>query len=241
MFYCNDFKSLSVLSLYEGELLGIVDKLYFDKKMKKLCEIELVGSDGAKLYLPSKNIYHVGKNALTVKNNDAINMKVSGQFYCAPISFKVYSITGEFLGVVNEITFNEKFLTDKISLDNGTLLDVKDVASCGKNTIIFYNNSNKIKIDKFEPKQPKVFKQKEIVSIAKTMPVEEVVIAEPKQVAVKQPLMQDSSFLIGRICTKDIFNFNNELLIKAHGVVNKKNLKEINKFGKLKELMLFTK
>ena len=31
MFYCKDLKSLVVLSLYEGELLGIVNKLFFDK------------------------------------------------------------------------------------------------------------------------------------------------------------------------------------------------------------------
>lgn len=241
MFYCNDFKSLSVLSLYEGELLGVVDKLFFDKKMKKLLEIELVGSDGAKLFLPTKNIYHVGKNAITVRNNDAVSLsRKYTEFYSAPISVKVYSINGEFMGVVQEVAFNEKFLTDKIALENNTLLDVKDIASCGKNTIIFYNNNNKIKIERFEPKQPKVFKQKEIVSIAKTLPVDEVSV-EPKSIEVKQPLVQDSSFLIGRICTKDIFNFNNEILIKAHAVVNKKNLKEINKFGKLRELMLFTK
>ena len=34
MYYCNDFYGLSVLSLYEGELLGVVEKLYFDKKLK---------------------------------------------------------------------------------------------------------------------------------------------------------------------------------------------------------------
>ena len=33
MHYCCDFYSLSVLSLYEGEFLGKVNKLYFDKKL----------------------------------------------------------------------------------------------------------------------------------------------------------------------------------------------------------------
>ncbi|MCQ2564930.1 MAG: hypothetical protein MJ152_03655, partial [Clostridia bacterium] len=53
--------------------------------------------------------------------------------------------------------------------------------------------------------------------------------------------MQNNVFLLGRIFTKDIFNFNNELLIKAHTIINKKHLKEVNKFGKLRELMLFSK
>jgi len=65
--YCKDLNSFPVLSLFEGELIGKVDKLYFDKKLKKLIEIELIGEDCSKLVLPTKNIYHVGKNAITVK------------------------------------------------------------------------------------------------------------------------------------------------------------------------------
>ena len=242
MFYCSDFNSLSVLSLFEGEMLGKVDKLYFDKKLKKLCEVELVGEDGAKLILPTKNIYHVGKNAITVKNNQAVKFKRAEQESCpAPISSKVYSITGEFLGVVQEMQFDEKFLTQKIALDNGEVLDLKNLASCGRNTVIFYNNDTKININNFMPdKQPKVFKEKN-VQVAKTLPIEQKELKTPAVETKQQPIIQNSEFLLGRVCTKDIFNFNNELLIKAHGVVNKKNLKEINKFGKLRELMLYSK
>ena len=64
-----------------------------------------------------------------------------------------------------ELSFNEKFLTEKISLDNSTLLDVKDLATLGKSAVIFYNN-NKVRIGNFTPKQPKVFKRK-VIQIAK--------------------------------------------------------------------------
>ena len=138
MFYCNELNGLSVLSLYEGELLGVVDKLYFDKKLKKLIEIELVGEDGAKLILPSKNIYHVGKNAITVKNNQAVTLKVEEQnLLSCPILSKAYTIKGEFLGIIKEISLNDKFLTEKFSLDNNSTLDVNLLASSSKNTTIF--------------------------------------------------------------------------------------------------------
>ena len=239
MYYCKDFNSLSILSLYEGELLGVVDKLYFDKKLKKLCEIELISEEGVKLILPAKNIYHVGKNAITVKNNQTVKLTQDEKEFCvAPIGSKVYSITGEFLGVVQEITFNDKYITEKILLDNGQTLNINDMATSGKNTLIFYNQSNKINLKQFTPKQPKAFKRK-IVQIAKVQPVE-VKEVEPT-IEVKLPVSQNTNFLLGRICTKDIFNFNNELLIKAHSVINKKNLKEINKYGKLRELMLYSK
>ena len=243
MYYCNDFYGLSVLSLYEGELLGVVEKLYFDKKLKKLMEIELVGIDGVKLTLSSKNIYHVGKNAITVKNNQAVNIKNADCEYCVcPNGSKAYSINGEFLGIIKEISFNEKFVTDKISLDNNSTLEISSLASVGKNTVIFYNENKKIDLKKFTPKKtPKIFKNKE-VQTAQILPVEEIKsenVVPVEEIKPKQTI-QSTDFLIGRICKKDIFNFNNELLIKANSVINKKNLKEINKFGKLRELMLYS-
>lgn len=242
MYYCNELKSLSVLSLYEGELLGIVDKLYFDKKMKKLTALELIGDNDKKLVLPTKNIYHIGKNAITVKNNQAVDIKIDDCTFClCPIGSKAYSINGEYLGIIKEMTFNDKFITQKISLDNNDVVEVSHLASCGKNTVIFYDNITKnINVKKFTPnKQPVKFKTDNTQTLS-TMPFEQDNCSVIPVDSPKQP-MQTTDFLLGRVCTKDIYNFNNELLIKAHGIINKKNLKEINKYGKLRELMLYTK
>lgn len=271
MFYCNEFYGLNVLSLYEGELLGVVDKLFFDKKLKKLIELELVGEEGNKLTLPTKNIYHIGKNAITVKNNQAVSIKVEENSLSAcPINSKAYTIKGEFLGVIKEISLNEKFLCEKFSLDNDKALDVSALASSGKNTTIFYENSDSINVKKFTPqKSPKIFKSNN-AQTAKILPIKSAEdaqtttqnsqqnllnstqnaanlnsqnnIANASVVEIDAPKnLQNSDFLLGRVCTKDIFNFNNEILIKAHAIINKKNLKEINKYGKLRELMLFSK
>ncbi len=244
MYYCNDLKSLSVLSLYEGELLGVVDKLYFDKKMKKLIALELIGENDSKLILPTKNIYHIGKNAITVKNNQAVEIKVDDCSYSVcPINSKAYSINGEFLGIIKEMSFNDKFITDKISLDNNNLIEISRLASCGKNTVIFYDTISKnVNVKKFTPnkQQPNAFKTTTIQATT-ILPIEQSNNSiVPVENTEKQPI-QTADFLLGRICTKDIYNFNNELLIKAHGIINKKNLKEINKYGKLRELMLYTK
>ena len=64
MYYCNEFLSLNVLSLYEGELIGIVDKLYFDKKMKKLIQLELIGENDTRLILPTKKFVKLAMEAL---------------------------------------------------------------------------------------------------------------------------------------------------------------------------------
>lgn len=243
MYYCNDFYSLSILSLYEGELIGVVNKLYFDKKLKKLLFIELINDDGIKMMLATKNIYNIGKNAITVKNNQAVSLKIESQeLTSCPIGSKAYSINGEYLGLIKEMSFSDKFLTEKISLDNNNILDIENLASCGKNTVIFYDQNSKININKFTPqKSPKTFKTEEVAT-AEILPFDQTSKPTPQLVKENsQPTTQNSDFLIGRKCTKDIFNFNNEILIKCNSVITKKNLKDINKFGKLRELMIFSK
>ena len=238
MYYCKELFSLSVLSLYEGELLGVVDKLFFDKKLKKLLHIVLVGANGAKLVLPVKNIYNIGKNAITVKNNQAVMFNdVESESVLAPINLKAYSINGEYLGVVEEIELNERFETEKISLDNNLILKIENFASCGQSTIIFNNSEEKLNIKKFEPnKMPKKLKTKQ-VQVATILPMKENV----NKIEVGQSEAKSANVLLGRVCLKDIINFNNEVLIKAQELVTKKNLKEINKYGKLRELMLYLK
>ena len=230
---CKDLNSLLVLSLYEGEIIGQVNKLYFDKKLKKLMLIELLGEDGVTLTLNTKNIYHIGKNAITVKNKQCVGLSLDMQDYIAcPVGCKAYNINGEYLGIVQEIGFNAKYQTEKIWLENSVALDVNSLATVGKNTIIFYA-AQKVNMENFEPKpQPAELKTEEVV-VASTLPIEE------KAKTVKT--VPTSSFLLGRVCTKDIYNFNNKILIRAESVVNKKNLKEINKYGKIKELMLYLK
>ena len=108
-------------------------------------------------------------------------------------------------------------------------------------TIVFFDKTNKINMQKFTPaKAPKQFKEITVQS-AEILPVEiDNQNIEPVQ-KEQAPTINNSDFLIGRTCFKDIFNFNNELLIKAHSIVNKKNLKEITRFGKLRELIMFSK
>ena len=152
MYYCSILNSMSVLSIYEGELLGVVDKLYFSENLKKLVELSVLSEDGIKLSLPAKNIHHVGKNAITIKNNQSTTIKTQENNQISPIGTKAYSLNGEFLGVIKEISFNEKFQTEDIILENDQILNISLLASIGKNAIIFYDKNSKVNIKNFTPK-----------------------------------------------------------------------------------------
>lgn len=234
--YCSELKALTILSLYEGDILGNVNKLYFSKNLKKLLEIEISREDGTKFSLLTKNIYKIGTNAIIVKNSQGVSIKMEeSDLSLCPIGSKAYSINGEYLGVVKEVFVNSRFITEKISLDNDNVLMPENIVSCGNNSIIFNTIKNKVNLKSFKPvSQPKVFKAEKL-TVAKIMPNEK----KQEQNVVNNKT--SAEFLIGRTCIKDIYNFNNEILIKANGVINKRNLKEIKKFGKLRELMLYSK
>lgn len=238
MYSYKQLHSLNVLSLYEGEIVGKVNKLHLDKKLKKLVALELIFDSGAVMMLSIKNVYRFGKHAIIIKNNQAISIKDNNQETClVPFGSKAYSINGEFLGIVEEIIFSDKFVVEKIILEGNKTVDAKLIASCGKNAIIFNSQEEKINIKNLMPiKEPKNFAQKDEKKVS-VMPVENDVV----EVGSVKPLVQSSDFLIGRVCGKDIYNFNNEILVKANAVINKKIIKDANKFGKLRELMLYSK
>lgn len=242
MYYCSDFVSRPVLSLYEGELIGSVDKLLFDKKLKKLLFLELIGENDNRFLLPTKNIYNVGKNAITIKNNTAITLKNDDESYAGcPIGSKAFNIKGEFLGIVKEVILTEKYLTEKLSFENDVVVNSNMIASSGKNTVVFYDKNTNVDVSKFVPnKMPKIFKTKQ-QQLTSVLPIEDKSKNNLVEIESNPKLIQNTDFLIGKVCLKDIYNFNNEILIKAHAVVTKKNLKEINKYGKMRELMLYCK
>ena len=242
MYYCSDFVSRPVLSLYEGELIGSVDKLLFDKKLKKLLFLELIGENDNRFLLPTKNIYNVGKNAITIKNNTAITLKTDDECYAGcPIGSKAFNIKGEFLGIVKEVILTEKYLTEKLSFENDVVVKSNMIASSGKNTVVFYDKNTNVDVSKFVPnKMPKIFKTKQ-QQLTSVLPIEDKSKNNLVEIESNPKLIQSTDFLIGKVCLKDIYNFNNEILIKAHAVVTKKNLKEINKYGKMRELMLYCK
>ena len=229
MFSCKEITSLSVLSLYEGELIGKVDRLYFEKNLKKINCLGLVGTDGSKWLIPSKSIYHIGPNAITIKNKQAVMLEISSSIPLnSPMNSKAYSIKGEYLGTISDISFNDKYLTTKIYLDNGKTEAVEDVTSCGKSTVIFSK-------ERINPKSLSPKPELETSKVVSTS------LINPEQVAVvTKSNLDPNQFLVGRRCIKDIMSFNNEILIKANTTITKKHISQIKKFGKLKELMLYS-
>ncbi|MDD4350873.1 MAG: hypothetical protein PHP83_01650 [Clostridia bacterium] len=249
-----DILNKPVLSLYEGELIGIIDTIWFDKKLKNLVAIELVSEDNLRFVVHTKNIYHVGKNAVTIKNTDHADLKENLEpfdYVKNPIGNKVYTINGELKGVIHNIELNDKFLITKVNLDKDIEIDLAKIANCSKNTILIYDENTTINVNKFKfLAKPKKMKTKKDINVT-TLPI----ISEPEQaddeerkhivlpiptLTNEQKIVNNTSFILGRKVNKDIFGLNNDIIVKKNTKITQQIIKNASRFGKLKELMIFS-
>lgn len=236
--------SFPVLSLYEGELIGQVNKIYFDKKLKKLTHV-MIGCEGDLNYiLSSKDIYKLGKNAITIKNNSCLILDIDSDltdYVSNPIESKAYTIQGEYLGKIVEISINEKFNVSDITLDNEKLLDCKKLASCGKNTVIVYDENTKINVSRFKNSfAPNLFKRNDERTV-NTQPVPPTMEEPVTEITLPKQASNNPKFMIGRIATQDIWLDDKKLLIKQSSTITEKTLSLACSHNKIKDLMMYSK
>lgn len=240
-----DIISMPVLSLYEGELIGQISKIYFDKKLKKVTYF-IVSCEGDLSYiLYPKNIYKLGKNAITIKNMSCLILEIdtnASDVVLMPLNSKTYTIQGEYIGKIEEITIDEKFNISNILLDNDKFLDCKQLASCSKNIVIMYDENTKVNVSRFKHRlTPNIFKPKTETKSVSTMPYPPIIEEPIQEITLPSNVSNNPKFMIGRIATKDIMLDDKKLLIKANSTITEKTLSLASIHNKVKELMLCSK
>lgn len=236
--------SMPVLSLYEGELVGTVSKIYLDKKLKKV-SFFVVSCEGDLNYiLNPKNVYKLGKNAITIKNLDCLTLDLDTDFSSVvlmPINSKTYTIQGEFVGLIEEITITDNYFVENILLENNNFLNLNQITSCSKNTVIICDNNINFNASKFKRKlSPKIFKSRNKINV-QTMPVESIIETSAQSITLPSGATNNPKFLIGRIATKDIMLDEKKYLIKANSTITEKVITLATINNKLKDLMLISK
>ncbi|MBO5909886.1 MAG: hypothetical protein J6Q15_00095, partial [Clostridia bacterium] len=98
--YLSELLQKPLLCLYEGELLGNINKVFYDKSKKKIKSFEIVNDEDISYCLYPKYIYTIGKHAITIKNKQHLILSINDDnTYVLPINAKVYSLQGEYLGI----------------------------------------------------------------------------------------------------------------------------------------------
>ena len=100
-----------------------------------------------------KNIYSIGQDAITIKNNANLELKMTADnlIKFSPINCQAFSTNGKLLGRITDIKMDDKFNIVSYLFADNTCLEANKIASHSKGTIIFYDEDFKTKVDKLRP------------------------------------------------------------------------------------------
>ena len=242
MYKISNIISSPIISLYEGENLGIIYNILFDCKSKKckyaciLNEIENVEKS-----LDISNIYTVGNDCIFVKNSSYVELECNNdRLLCNCISalnLDVYNLSGQLVGTCIDIEIDSKFYISKLILNNEITISASNIINLGKSVIIISDKS--INISKFKPKlrtlsdsnnEDKVYI---LNNVADTSP-------QLIHTSTSNKIITDGSFLKNRILTQDIIALNGELIAKRGTVITANTIATASMYGKLAELARYS-
>lgn len=234
--YLSELLQKPLLCLYEGELLGNINKVYFDKSKKKIKSFEILNDEDISYFLYPKYIYTIGKHATTIKNKQhlVLSLNEENDNDVLPIDAKVYSLQGEYLGVVKDYSITDKFVIESLILDNQQLININDMASFSSNSIVVYCTEEHININSFRYRIQNKNTQTQKVKVLPKL------FSSFNKIA-PSPTDKKQNFIVGRICTKDIVDNQQNIIIKQNSTITEQTLALASNKNKLQELIKYSK
>lgn len=230
----SDLISMPVISMYEGNYVGIIYNIHFDCKQKKCKYITILNEvENISKCIKINDIYKIGKECIFIKNEECLELQSNNDNelidYINPINMKVYSLNGELIGNSIDVTLNKYYQIDELQLNNGKTIKSSEIFNIGKNIILTQNNHTNI--SKFKPKTK--------IKTSHCKKDDKVVILNtPQETSLQQEIQNnkiitDFRFLIGREIIKDIIALNGEIIAKTGNIVSKDIVNKASSYGKL--------
>ena len=240
MYRISELISMKVISIYEGDSIGIIKNAYFDNKLKKCKYVQVLNEEKEYMeIIKCSDIYIIGNECVFIKNKNFVDLEINCQKELSTLSTLInketYTLTGDFLGFCNDILLNEKFDIEKIFLNNKKDIDTKYISNIGQ---VILTSDSSINILKFKPKQT-ISTHK----IYNSHPNNVVILNKPqtpKNENKIQKVITDYRFLIGRILEKDIYAINGEIIAKKDSIINKDLVNKASYYGKLIDISRYS-
>lgn len=228
-----------VISLFNGNLEGVVENILFDSVTNKAKYFVVFNENTDLTYvLPTNKIFSIGQDAISIKNNSCLSLYENKELelnkLTNPINSMAFSVEGNFLGYVTDIDL-EKNYTIKSLIVNNQEISLKNIAGFNLNTTIV-NFDNKVNIKKFYDRKKIISSEdNRVVNIVKleTNSSPSISIAPNRAIA-------NYAFLINRRVAKNILSQNGSLLIKQNSRINAETINIARQNGKLKELTKYS-
>lgn len=239
MYKISDIISTPVISLYEGDYIGIIYNIMFDYKQKKCnCACILDENDNIPHIIKFKDIYKIGTDCIYIKNKSTLSLETNCEKEIEknlnPLNQKVYDLECNHIGTIHDIIIDEKYSIQQIILNNGKAINKDDIFNIGKSATIIGNS--KITINKLRPTQ-------KAIKVQKFNDNKVTILSSPLKESKNKnnKIITDFRFLIGRILNQDVIAINGELIAKKDAVVTKEIVNKASYFGKLVEIARYSK
>lgn len=220
-----------IISIYNGKTEGYVKNILFDTKLNKICFLQFFDdkTQEEKL-LPAKNIFNVGQDAITIKNNSVILLDtINTSNYASPVNYEVYTIEGNKVGKIIDIELENTNNVKRLILQNKTHLLTNQILQIGENIVFLKNSQNKVTVNNFKDKT-KITKSKQNIKVELQNNTSLTNYQKPNK------LLGNYDFLIGRKNSKNIYADNGALIVKKQTKITTLVIEMVCKYGKLKEL-----
>ena len=237
MYKISDIISTPVISLYEGEHIGIIYNIMFDYRQKK-CNFACIlnENDNIPRLIKFKDIFKIGNDCIFIKNLTCLDLETNCEKEMEentnPINLKVYNLSCEFLGTSHDIIVDDNFRISQIVLNNGKIIERNDILNIGKSTIIVGSD---VSIQKFKPVVKSIKIQN---SPKKVMILSDFINSETN---TQNKIITDFRFLIGRILSQDVIALNGEMIARKDSIVTKNIVNKASSYGKLVEIARYSK
>lgn len=215
---------LQVISLFEGQLVGYTKDFCLSADNKKITELLIQDNkDEENIFaLDPKNIFKI-KDAIFVKNLSVLTKKQNVQIQNSPINCLAFLTDGTSLGKLLDINLTKNFFINSFACS--TCETNNRIFKLSNEVIIFNKPKSSLSYLTFKPVEGGQLIAYPVNTELQTIPVKTI---------------SDFNFLIGRKSSKDIFAFNNEILIRAGGLITDRVIHQARKAGKLKELAMYS-
>lgn len=243
MFKLSNIVGKPIISLYNGQIEGIITNAIFDKKLQKVKYFLIINETNDETLelnstLLTKDIYHIGQDAIVIKNNSYImysNLSDETKLSINPINCDIFTTLGEKIGVVKDVIFDEHFNVINLELADNNTISIKNIANYSNELIIMQDETKSINISKFGYKKPKIQNTNEVVKILrKDNQLSTHPTTLPQKITIRTDLM------IGRTINENIYSQSKEIIAKKGTIISQKIIDNAKKYGKIKELYMFS-
>lgn len=237
MWKVSNIISSYVVSVFNGQIEGVVSNILFNEK--RHAKYLIISQNDEQFWvLDTANIFKLGDGAVIIKNSDCLNLMASKELEIkncfSPINSIVVSLNGNFLGYVTDIELDEKFNILSFSSTNKNAVSLNEIINLSESVIITTHGvNNKPKLSRFKAKQ-------QINNIQPKSDTRVVSALTEPDTILPNRTVTNYNFLINRKVSKNIVNFNGEIIIKENQIINSKVLDIARINGKIRELTKYS-